>query len=61
MLVFRWVLLLLLIAGILCFAMYIGTGQVAWRRRGLTVVKWAVVAGLAFFAVLALERMAMAV
>lgn len=59
MLVFRWIVLLLLIAGILCFAMYIGTGQVVWRHRGLVIVKWTVLAGLAFFAVLALERMAM--
>jgi hypothetical protein len=61
MLVFRWILLLLFIAGILCFAMAIGTGDVRWRKRGLTIVKWAVLAGLAFFAVLALERMAMVV
>jgi hypothetical protein len=61
MLVFRWIVLLLLIAGILCFAMYIGTGQVRWRQWGLTIVKWTVVAGLGFFAVLALERMAMVI
>jgi len=61
MLVFRWILLLLLIAGILSFAMYVGTGNVLWRQRGLTIVKWAVVAGLGFFAVLALERMAMVI
>ncbi len=57
MLVFRWIVLLLLIAGILCFAMYIGTGQARWRQLGLTIVKWTVVAGLVFFAVLALERL----
>ena len=61
MLLFRWIVLLLLIAGLLCFAMYIGTGQTPWRTRGLTVVKWAVVAGLGFFAVLALERLAVMV
>ena len=58
MLVFRWLVLLLLIAGALCFAMYVGTGQVKWRAQGLRIVKWAVVAGLGFFAVLLLERMA---
>ena len=58
MLIFRWIVLLLLIAGVLCFGMYVGTGQVAWRRRGLRVVGTAVVAGLAFFAVLILERLA---
>lgn len=60
MLLFRAVVLLLLVAGLLCFALYIGTGQARWRRRGLVVVKWTVIAGLAFFAVLALERIVVA-
>jgi hypothetical protein len=59
MLIFRWILLLLLVAGLLCFAMYIGTGQTKWRGLGIRIVKWAVIAGLGFFAVLLLERMAM--
>jgi hypothetical protein len=58
MLIFRWAVLMLLIAGVLCFGMYVGTGQVQWRRRGLKVVTWAVLSGLAFFAVLILERVA---
>jgi hypothetical protein len=58
MLFFRLVVGLLLLAGVLCFAMYIGTGQVAWRRRGLVIVKWTVLAALAFFAALILERLA---
>jgi hypothetical protein len=58
MLVFRLVFGLLLVAGVLCFAMFIGTGQAVWRRRGLVIVKWTVLAGLAFFAVLILERLA---
>lgn len=58
MLVFRWLILLLLVAGVLCFAMSIGTGDVRWRRRGLVIVKWTVLAALGFFAVLILERMA---
>ena len=60
MLLFRAVVLLLLVAGLLCFALYIGTGQACWRHRGLLVVKWTVIAGLAFFAVLALERIVVA-
>ena len=60
MLIFRWILLLLLVAGLLCFAMYIATGQQRWRRLGVLIVKWAVIAGLGFFAVLILERMAVA-
>jgi predicted CDP-diglyceride synthetase/phosphatidate cytidylyltransferase len=59
MLVFRWIVLLLLVAGLLCFAMYVGTGQRKWRNLGIRIVKWTVIAALGFFAVLALERMAM--
>lgn len=58
MAVFRALVFLLLVAGLLCFAMYVGTGQRKWRTLGLRVVKWAVVAGLGFFAVLLLERLA---
>jgi len=58
MLIFRWILLLLLFAGLVSFAMYVGTGQVRYRVFGVRVVKWAVIAGLGFFAVLVLERMA---
>jgi hypothetical protein len=60
MLLFRAVVLLLLVAGLLCFALYIATGQARWRALGLVIVKWTVVAGLAFFAVLVLERVAVA-
>jgi hypothetical protein len=57
MLIARLVIGLLLLAAILCFAMYIGTRQVIWRRRGVVIVKWVVLAGLAFFGVLLLERL----
>lgn len=59
MMLFRVVVGLLLLAGLLCFAMYIATGQPLWRRRGLVVVKWTVLAGLGFFGVLILERLAL--
>jgi hypothetical protein len=59
MLFFRLVVGLLLLAGVLCFAMYIGTRQVVWRQRGVVIVKWTVLAALAFFAVLILERLAL--
>ncbi|MBX3637428.1 MAG: hypothetical protein KF683_18835 [Rubrivivax sp.] len=58
MLVFRLVFGLLLVSGLLCFAMYVGTGQMLWRRRGIVIVKWTVIAALGFFAVLILERLA---
>ncbi len=57
MFVFRTVLFLLLVAGLLCFAMYIGTGQPRWRQLGLIIVKWTIIAALGFFAVLILERL----
>jgi hypothetical protein len=58
MLIFRLVFGLLLVSGLLCFAVYIGTGNAVWRRRGIVIVKWTVVAALGFFAVLILERLA---
>jgi len=32
---------------------------VAWRQRGLVIVKWTVLAAFGFFAVLILERLAL--
>ncbi len=60
MLLFRLVFGLLLVAGVLCFAMYIGTREAVWRRRGLVILKWTLLAALGFFAVLILERLALA-
>jgi hypothetical protein len=59
MLVFRLVFGLLLLAALLCFAMSIGTGQVVWRRRGILLLKWTLLAALGFFGVLILERLAL--
>jgi hypothetical protein len=59
MLVFRVVFGLLLVSGLLCFAMYVATGQAPWRQRGVVVVKWTIIAALGFFAVLILERLAL--
>jgi hypothetical protein len=58
-LVFRLVFGLLLLAGLLSFALYIGTGQAVWRRRGMIIVKWTILAAFGFFAVLILERLAL--
>ena len=57
--VFRLVFGLLLVAGLLCFAMYVGTRRIAWRRRGIVIVKWTLIAAAGFFAVLILERLPM--
>lgn len=56
MLIFRWLLFLLLIASALSMVFYLGTGQVYYKRWALVILKWAVIAGLAFFAVLVLSR-----
>ncbi|MEO5696346.1 MAG: hypothetical protein ABIQ60_04325 [Burkholderiaceae bacterium] len=49
--------MLLLLAGLGCFGMYLATGQKRYRELGIRIVKWAVLAGLAFFAVLIVERL----
>ncbi len=59
MLIFRLVFGLLLVASVLCFAMSVGTGNPLWRRRGVLVLKWALIAAAGFFAVLILERLAL--
>jgi len=58
MLIFRLVFGLLLLSSVLCFAMYVGTRQLAWRRRGVVVLKWTLIAAAGFFGVLILERLA---
>ena len=54
---FRVVFGLLLLAGIGCFAAYAWTSQLLWRRRGVVIVKWTLIAALGFFAVLIVERL----
>jgi len=56
MLFFRWVVLLLLLAVVVSFALYAGTGQLRFRRFGLTVLKWTLIAAFGFFAILILDR-----
>ena len=57
MLIFRWIILLLLVSGLASIAMYIGTGDMRYRILGVRIISWTVVAGLAFFVVLILERL----
>ena len=57
MLLFRWAILLLLLAAGVSFAFYAGTGQARFRRFGLVVLKWTLIAAFGFFAVLILERL----
>jgi len=57
MLLFRWIVMLLLLAAGVSFAFYAGTGQVKFKRWGLVVLKWTLIAALGFFLVLVLERL----
>ena len=56
MLIFRWLILLLLLGAMVSFMFYAGTGQVRFKSYGLTILKWTLIAGLGFFAVLIIER-----
>lgn len=58
MLLFRWTMLMLLLAAAASFIFYIGTGQERFKRWGLRVLKWTLIAAFGFFAVLILERIA---
>lgn len=59
MLLLRLVFGLLMVAGVVCFAMYVATGAPRWRQWGFLVIKWTFIAALGFFAVLILERLAL--
>ena len=58
MLLFRWVILLLLLGAVVSFVFYAGTGEARYRRYGLIILKWVLISGFGFFAVLILERVA---
>lgn len=58
MLFFRWLAMLFALGIIASFGLYIATGQERYKRLGLQGLKWVVLAGLGFFAVLILERIA---
>ncbi len=57
MLLFRVILTLMLLAGVVCFALFAFTGKPVWRERGMRVVKWVLAAVLVFAAVLLIERL----
>lgn len=58
MVLFRWIVMLLLLAAGISFAFYAGTGNPRYKRFGVVVLKWTLLAALAFFGVLFLERLA---
>ncbi len=49
---------MLLLGAVACFVFYIGTGQERYKTWGLKILKWTVLAALAFFGILILERLA---
>ncbi|XAH24518.1 hypothetical protein AAFF27_04825 [Xylophilus sp. GW821-FHT01B05] len=57
MLLVRSIVFLLLAASAVCFALFAATGQQRYKRLGLVILKWTIAAGLAFFAVLAFQRL----
>lgn len=58
MLLFRGLILLFLLAAVVSFMFYAGTGQARFKRFGLIILKWTLIAAFGFFAVLILERVA---
>jgi hypothetical protein len=57
MLIVRWLALFLLLASAVCFGFYIGTGQVFYKRLGLVILKWTIIAAVVFFVVVLIERL----
>lgn len=58
MLLFRWAILVLLLAAGVLFAFYAATSQVRYKRFGLIILKWTLIAAFGFFAVLIFQRIA---
>ena len=58
MLLFRWLILLLLLAAVVSFSFFIATGQPRFKRYGLKILKWTLIAAFGFFAVLIMELVA---
>ncbi len=56
MLLFRWAIFLLLLAAGVSFAFYAATGRPGYKRWGLVILKWTLLAAFGFFGVLILER-----
>ena len=56
MLIFRFLVLLCLLASAVLFALHVGTGQQRYKAWGWKVLKWTLLAAFCFFAVLIAER-----
>ena len=58
MLLFRWLVLLMLLAALVSFGFYASTGDPRFKRFGWVTLKWALLSAFGFFTVLILERVA---
>lgn len=58
MVLFRWMVLLMALAVVLCMAAFTVTRQPVWRARAMNVLRWGIVLGLGFFGLLILRRAA---
>ena len=58
MLLFRWLILLFLLVAGVSLAYYATTGQARYKRFGFIVLKWTLIAGVFFFAVILIGRLA---
>ena len=54
---FRALLIVMLVAGAACFAVYAASGRMRYRVYGVRLVGGSVVVGLVFFAVLIVQRL----
>ena len=57
MLALRWLILVPLIASVVCFMLFVVTGQAKFKHIGLLVLKWTLAAAFVFFAVLIFDRL----
>ncbi len=53
----RSLIVAMLVAAGICFALYAGTGQPRYKQLGLVILKWTLIAAFAFFAGLIVERL----
>ena len=56
MIFLRLVFGLLLVAALLCFALFAFTGHQGWRQRGVQIVKWTLIAAAGVGVVILLEH-----
>lgn len=58
MFLFRFLLFFLLGGAALCFVLYVATGKAHFRRWGILILKWTLIAAFFFFGVLIISHVA---